>query len=435
LGALSITEARVLADPAEMLGNLDAPSIGEGGDTYALRLSGWIAGRDQCVIAVEAATDLEQLRTIALAPREDVARHLAANAPEIAVAATGFDFRISVIGMPNPFKVALNAVLDGGRTVPFATIEGRHERVRPHFRPRLKPLMLLNIGRSGTTLLMELLRQHPQLVIDGEQPFETRAAQYWAHLLRVLSEPPSSGATPTSTFVSDPAALATFPFASAGTSSIADAFGTEAVGRTADYILESIDHFYSDVARRAGRDQTGVYFAEKTLPAGFIPGTLFELYEEARGVLLVRDPRDVIASWVAFDPSFAGQGDGKGDGKGDGADAADSMVEHMATWLEHLLGFARSSPRCLIVRYEDLVTEPARHLSRILEHCGLDASHAAVTAMLSDANPDGPLMAAHRTSASSGASIGRWKADLSDVAKRRATRRLGSTLTELGYEV
>ena len=50
----------------------------------------------------------------------------------------------------------------------------------------LKPLLIQSMGRSGTTLLMQLIGTSPQILFDRVYPFEVRYLTYllrWAHIL------------------------------------------------------------------------------------------------------------------------------------------------------------------------------------------------------------------------------------------------------------
>src|SRR5208337_3624516 len=50
----------------------------------------------------------------------------------------------------------------------------------------LKPLLIQSIGRSGTTLLMQLVGTSPQILFDRVYPFEVRYLTYllrWAQML------------------------------------------------------------------------------------------------------------------------------------------------------------------------------------------------------------------------------------------------------------
>ena len=93
----------------------------------------------------------------------------------------------------------------------------------------------------------------------------------------------------------------------------------------------------------------------------------------------------------------------------------------------------RRRDRALLVRYEDLMTEPQATLTAVLEYLGLDAGAGAVEAMLSGAGRPLPEMDRHRTTASPEASIGRWRQDLDPALAEQCERVLGDAIAALGY--
>ncbi|MGH3430022.1 MAG: sulfotransferase domain-containing protein [Terriglobales bacterium] len=161
------------------------------------------------------------------------------------------------------------------------------------------------------------------------------------------------------------------------------------------------------------------------------------------GVYLVRDPRDVAVSywryrcWLGdfggplsqFVRIFLG---GKVDSYG-------LWSSHVNSWLSQGGGDA------LVVRYEDLVSNPERQLSAMAAHLGLRVSTGAVhEAVLHNTRP---RMAAKeaavrgtyftRTDPASGfvgrGSVGGWKSILSEEAAAAIGDRFGDAMTQVGY--
>src|SRR5262249_45997404 len=83
----------------------------------------------------------------------------------------------------------LRAAFEDGSSIRFAAIRGRQASLRTDYEPALQPLLVTSLGRSGTTWLMRLLAGHPSVGVYRAYPYESRAAAYWMHALRVLSQP------------------------------------------------------------------------------------------------------------------------------------------------------------------------------------------------------------------------------------------------------
>ena len=61
----------------------------------------------------------------------------------------------------------------------------------------------------------------------------------------------------------------------------------------------AVESFYREYASTRNRT-TPAFFAEKIVPAGHVRRIMRLLYPQAREIFLVRDPRDILASVLAF---------------------------------------------------------------------------------------------------------------------------------------
>ena len=93
-------------------------------------------------------------------------------------------------------------------------------------------------------------------------------------------------------------------------------------------------------------------------------------------------------------------------------------------------GWGKRGGAARVVRYEDLVTDPAAALAGIAEYLGLDASPAAIDAMIAAGQTD---ISTHRTSESPAASIGRWQRDLTEAEQNLVNAAFEQVLDNFGY--
>jgi hypothetical protein len=289
--------------------------------------------------------------------------------------------------------------------------------------------MVTSIGRTGTTLLMRLLAGHPAIVAHEEYPYETRAAGYWMHTLKVLCDPAShSRSSHPHTFQDDPSLVGHHPYHCPPVTTLPDMsrwFGRSYVAEAGTFVRRSIQGFYAQLARAQGKTNP-VYFAEKWSPSD-LPWVAWSVYPRARELVLIRDPRDIVCSILAFSekrgwPSF-------------GRERYASDEEFIRSFrgpLERLTqSWRRRDGRAHLVRYEDLIARPVECLSEILAYLKLDSSTGPE--IVSSAHKETSTLELHRTSRDPASSVGRWHDDLDSFLQEVCEQSFGDLLDQFGY--
>lgn len=411
---------------------IDLPRPGPQPGAFSLDVGGWALGRDSGVEAVEAVAGEQLQRRISLrVPRPDVLEHY----PDVSGSpVAGFSAVLGVLGLAPEFELELVAVLEHGDRIPVGAVRGRRPALGSSYEARRQPVMVTMLGRVGSTLLMRILDQHPGVVIHPPHqgdPYETRVATYWLHLLRVLAEPANhEQSSPLASFNGDLWRVGHNPFFARPVTldpEVRDWFDRLYPRMLADLSLRSIDDFYERVARR--RERTSArYFAEKFHP-DHVPWLAWDLYPGAREVVLVRDPRDMIASIRAFNAKRGYDSFGR--------ENLGSDVEYVGKIARDLRRLAQSwrlrSGSALLVRYEDMVLRPARVVERLLAYLELPAERKTIEGIVSSAFEESPELNRHKTVRDPRASVGRWKRDLEPELKVACHEQLGTLLEEFGY--
>jgi hypothetical protein len=88
----------------------------------------------------------------------------------------------------------------------------------------------------------------------------------------------------------------------------------------------------------------------------------------------------------------------------------------------------------MLVRYEDLVLDPAPALRALLEYVGVDHGEQVVAGMLEAVTEELPALAQHPTAADPRSSIGRWREELTGELLEACERAFGPALEAFGYE-
>jgi hypothetical protein len=187
------------------------------------------------------------------------------------------------------------------------------------------PVFVVGSGRSGTSLVRNLLNLDPEVAIAPESHFLDQWLQRFADR-------------------GEPRRIVEEMWPAFASSSQRERFGLEDatiadIARAPDprSLFAAIVHSYAG--------QRGARVVGEKTPAHFrYVDRLLEWFPDARVVFVVRDPRSVVASLTVMDASWA----------------SGSIADHVALWRDAAKAAIawHDDPRVTVVRYEDLVADP-----------------------------------------------------------------------------
>ena len=415
--------------------NIEIPETGNKSEIYAIDLRGWVLGKSSLVVAVEVVSEGVVLQRVPINHRRpDIAEAF----PEVVGAEnSGFRAMVNILGLAPNFELIVRAVLENNSRAPIGKIRGWRRTLRSRFQPDLQPLMLITLGRAGSTWLMCILGQHPGIVAHRPFTYETRVSSYWMHILKALSEP-ASYLQPIIGF--DKASVNWWlgTELSSGVMKrsqpeiqpeIQQWLGHNGVETLVAFSQERIDAFYKQVATLQGQTEP-TYFAEKHLPDSHIPEMIREVYPRAQEVILVRDFRDMVASILAYNAKRGYTAFGR-----EHVDKDEEYIYRLRPSALRLLeSWRQRSDKAYLLRYEDLIWHPVETLSALLEYLELDAAPLTVEGMIQRAFEEVPGQKQHRTSPDADSSIGRWRSDLDPSLQAVCQQAFSDVLEEFGYE-
>jgi hypothetical protein len=433
---MAVVEVHKVAQAAPQLDklrgfNIDAPRVGPS-SVYDIEIAGWAISAGQPIEAVEIHAEGTILRRVPLdQQRPDVARDYP-DAPGAAV--SGFRAWLSVVGLEPGVDLQLRVVFADGARHRIGAIKLTHEPLRATYQPKLQPIMLTTMGRAGTTWTMRLLSEHPQIVVHRWHPYELRTARYWWHMIKTLSDPRDPYRSAQADFFQTNTQWigynTFYPEPISVTPGLREWMGKIYVEELANFGMRFADETYLKIAEGQGQSNP-VYLAEKHR-ADNLPWLVWELYPNAKEIFLVRDFRDVISSMLAFNVKHGRQVFGPPHVKSD-----EDFIRFMRS--STIRQLARSYPkrkeRAHLIRYEDLIADPATTLRGVLRYLELDAGDATVDGMVGRASAENPEMKGHLTSANVSTSLGRWRTSLSPALQDVAREELGDVLEQFGYAV
>jgi sulfotransferase family protein len=267
------------------------------------------------------------------------------------------------------------------------------------------PLIVLGVGRSGTTLLRVMLDRNTTLAIPYESFFVLPLAR--RHPSRIVL----------SAFCND---LGRLPQLADWGLSIDDVRRHLHDGMTTG---EAIGAIFEAYAEKHGKprwgDKTPLYMQHLPL--------LRRLFPHAVWIHLVRDGRDAALSFLGLPEGFSGRTWAQ----------PRTVPQFAARWRTEILAARRlgrrDGGRYLELRYEDLVAEPERELRRVCEHASLPwepgmLDHTGVSEVAQ--------MPEHRNIAKPPtAGLRDWRSEMSRENALAFERVAGDVLRSAGYEL
>ena len=408
--------------------HIDLPVPSSQTDVYAISVEGWALGRSSPAVAVELVNEEAVFRRI---PVDAHHPDLAAKYPAIPEAGnSGFRATVNVLGLMPKFELLVRVVLQDDNRIPIGVIRAQRRSLRSEFQPKLQPLMVTTYGRTGSSWLMRLLGEHPQVLIYQTFPYEARVAIYWMQILKALSEPGSYLQT-LATKLSNEYWWLGRKFSTSDQvvpdPQIHQWLGQNSIEALTTFCQNRIEEFYNRVAVVQGQTDA-IYFAEKGLDE-FTRRMICELYPHSREILLVRDFRDMICSILAYNAKLKSVSFGR-----ENVSSDEEYIKRVRFYaLDLLRNYKSRSSQAHLLRYEDLVLRPDKTLNALLEYLDLKCSPSMVAGMIERASKATLGMQEHRTSPDPERSIGRWRRDLDPSLQVVCQEAFGDILEEFGY--
>ena len=287
-----------------------------------------------------------------------------------------------------------------------------------HLTDAFNPVIVTAPGRSGTTLVMKMLSNSPQICISGDYPFEVKTFAHYAYAFNILSSPRERETTAnTNTLSLESKCIgANWSFALDDSTlknnqvePLIQHFHGVVPNTLRSTFRALILDYYSNVATANGLSAPK-YFVEKNNDVQRYPREfIHDLFPGRRELILIRDPRDLFISRRQFFNSL------------------DENADIQATICRELSRLQQlKSDDMLFIRYEDLIFNFQSEADRIGDFLGVAPAPFYSADLLE-------MFSVHGTAASPRESVGRWRNELSDEERSMVERSCGPFLQQFGY--
>lgn len=305
------------------------------------------------------------------------------------------------------------------KTARAAKLQTRNGKEAPSV---LKPILINSTGRSGTTLLMQLLGTSPQIVFDRYYPFEVRYLTYLLRWSLLLNEPwkPNESWNPAENLKHPGTGLiGPFPYSNA---QYWHAMGGKLWPRCFETVWQEFSSTsISNILKKSSPERYPKYYAEKVSP------WVFEYLEQQpipyNVITLIRDPRDVFLSINSFDRQRGFHGFGRS-----ANDTDFDFAKQVVSWYRNMHTKKNiTAPNNILVKYEHLASNLTGEAQRLDQWLNIKLDASLV-------KQQEKKFIHHMTSANSTESIARWRHELSDELNTFFIQELGEELRYFGYE-
>ena len=383
---------------------------------YGITLRGWIVCAAERIAGIGLFWHDKRIADAKISPRPDVEAVYPDNRHVVG-------FRIDVVpGMlagSEPLRIVLETADLRSSTVFEITLRCT-ALVEAEPSEEITFVPILASARSGTTFLSQLLHGHEQVLGHREYPYEARlgirlAEEWFANLQPRFYEPEGSRTSQSM----DQNLLAMLE--------MMDETHTDKRKQLKQFFVTMRTHYHKrivDLYRMVSSHPAGAVIVEK-LGLQWDLDLVRGLFRRVRPIFIVRDPNDMLVSMRAFNARRGLYEFHEANGKNLG-----TLLPIMAGNLMHLVGrYDSYAGEKLLIRYEELIRDPAKVLRKAFEFVGVDSSEKTVARLLEQSRAtDG-----HVTAPSQAASIGHSHAVLTPSEARRANWFFAPFARRFGY--
>ena len=292
----------------------------------------------------------------------------------------------------------------------------------------IAPIILRTQARSGSTYLMQLLANFPDVVTTKVHPYEIRIAQYYAACYKTLSGAADHEYSSRPNYFNRDKGtqwIGTNPFNNNGKGSRQRWFKKKYNPSLKAFFRSSVEDYYQNEAL-SQKKVSPLFYCEKSFyisrgPDYQEPAIIHSLTSEVTDIFLVRNPLDILVSQISFFIKNQELND----------DGIKRVVLNLAKHMNTMANDFNEIKSPYIVRYEQLINSPEGTLRNLCQYLGLNYDDDILQNVIKQVNSSAEIK--HITSKSAQGSINRWEHELSPEIISLAKDEMKEYISCFGY--
>lgn len=282
---------------------------------------------------------------------------------------------------------------------------------------KLQPIMVRTFGRTGSTLLMQILGSSDSVCFERIYPFEHRYLTYVYNMSRIASAKAVNDENWNNDimFQGKTGTIGSLPYG------LIRALDTDSLRHQTFVALWQA--FSDNLRQQNGIAPGPAYYAEKA-PDPVAEYSITHL--DARSIHLLRDPRDEMISIKSFNFKRGFNSFGWQDWDTD-TTFATRLCKNRQKFMQ-LMMTSETTDHAIHVRYEDLILNGKREVARLSDWLGVSMN-------IKSAMKNKDIKNRHMTAKDPASTVARWKTEMDESVQAIFAENLGRELTSLGYEL
>lgn len=278
----------------------------------------------------------------------------------------------------------------------------------------MKPILVRAFGRTGTTLLMQLLGTSKETLVPNGYPYESRYLTYFCRMSNLMDDN-----YPDKTF-KDGNVL---DFSHNTLGNCPYNFNDITNGdNLRERLFQGLWNQFS-ISVNESSDENYIYYAEKV--ALELAPRINSYLPNVKNIFLVRDPRGELASIMSFNNKRGFNGFGWLDDDTEET-FGQRMIETRIQYFNTLLSFGENNKNIIVLRFEDIVSDLKQTSEKLSKFLGVELDFK----MVEDNTKN---MSHHMTSKSIIESRDKWKSELKPSTIEMFSREMEQQLKGFGY--